>query len=345
MEENNKTQQEQEQEKKESAPKVDRFKGVDTSIAEEIQQYEHLYFREDKPVPFGQLKLYPATVRDYDQFMLSSSCLTLNKNETIEGIRMTNLDFLLSKLTDKKEGPLWSYKLHSLLGIIFHLKNGIKCKKCGHIIEYDSEEFQNFIQQVREFSKNMTEKTTESDIPHLTCSECHNSEDKDFVEMIKVVKNKNNHYDLYIDEQQITSQDFNRLRLIVMYQNFVDYQDDSWVDPDLKKDYEERLEIEAKSKQGATATLERKVVGLSMNSNFKFNEIFDMTIRKFTIALSMIDDIMNYKFTRNAQMSGLVSFPKDYKVEHWLYRVPKDMYGDSYKTVDQVTQEQSIMHK
>lgn len=342
MEENK---QQEEQGRNESTPKIDRFKGVDTAIAEEIKQYERFYFREDKPVPFGKLKLYPATVRDYDQFMLASSCLTLNKNETIEGIRMTNLDFLLSKLTDKKEGQLWSYKLHSLLTIIFHLKNGIKCKKCGHVVEYDSAEFQTFIEQVREFSKNLADKQSETQIPQLICSECHNSDEKEFVEMIKIIKNPKGKYDLFVNEQQITSQDFNRLRLIIMYQNFVDYQDDSWVDPDLKKDYEERLEIEAKAKQGATATLERKVVGLAMNSNFKFDEIFDMTIRKFTIALGMIDDLINYKTVRNAQMSGLVSFPKDYKIEHWLYKVPKDMYGDSYKTVDQATQEQSLARR
>lgn len=342
MEENK---QQEGQGQNESTPKIDRFKGVDTAIAEEIKQYERFYFREDKPVPFGKLKLYPATVKDYDQFMLASSCLTLNKNETVEGIRMTNLDFLLSKLTDKQEGQLWSYKLHSLFTIIFHLKNGIKCKKCGHVVEYDSEEFQTFIQQIKEFSQNLTNQQSEAQIPQLVCSECHNSDEKDFVEMIKIIKNPKGKYDLFVNEQQITSQDFNRLRLIIMYQNFIDYQDDSWVDPDLKKDYEERLEIEAKAKQGATATLERKVVGLAMNSNFKFDEIFDMTIRKFTIALGMIDDLINYKTVRNAQMSGLVSFPKDYKIEHWLYKVPKDMYGDSYKTVDQATQEQSLARR
>ena len=37
-------------------------------------------------------------------------------------------------------------------------------------------------------------------------------------------------------------------------------------------------------------------------------------------------------------MSGMVSFPKDFKLEHWLYKAPKDMYGDGYKTTEQAQQ-------
>lgn len=73
---------------------------------------------------------------------------------------------------------------------------------------------------------------------------------------------------------------------------------------------------------------------MSLNSNYKYEEIFDMTLRKFTIALAMVDDIINYKIMKQASMSGLVSLPKGFKLEHWLYKENKDMYGDAYKDMD-----------
>ena len=88
------------------ATEYDRFKGLSDNLRAEIQQYEILYFKEDLPIPFGYLKIYPVCVKDYEQFLTVSSCLTLNKNETLEGIRMTYLDFLVSKTKDKKEGAI-----------------------------------------------------------------------------------------------------------------------------------------------------------------------------------------------------------------------------------------------
>lgn len=332
--------EEQKKEQSSTPPKVDRFQGLSKDLANEIQEYEILYFKEDLPVPFGKLNIYPATVRDYEKFTLSSSCLTFNKNETPEGIRMTNLDFLITKLTDPKEGPKWSYQLHSLLETVFHIKNGLKCKKCGHVIEYQSKEFVDFVKKIQEIAAlPKGQLPGKEDLPHLTCPECGNQDDTQYVEMVRTVKNDKNHYDLYVDEQLITSNDFNRLKQIILFQNFVDYRDDSWVDPDIKKDYESRLELEAKKSNHAAASLERKIVALSVTTNYKLSEIYDMTIRKFTMALGLVDDLINYKIMRSAMMSGFVSFGKDFKLEHWLYKTEKDMYGDSYKTTDQAIDE------
>ena len=174
--------------------------------------------------------------------------------------------------------------------------------------------------------------------PKLVCDKCGNEDQSQYTEMIKIVKGEKKHFSLLVDEKPITSQMFNELREIVMYQNSADYQNDSWVDPDVKADYEERLVLEQKANAGATASLERKIVGLSVASNYKLSEIYDMTIRKFAMALGLVDDLMNYKIMRSAMMSGMVSFPKDFKLEHWLYKTEKDMYGDGYKTTDQAQQ-------
>ena len=320
------------------AAKPDRYKGLDESLADELRKDEIEYFKMDLPVPFHGFLLYPAIVRDYEKFASASACLTLDKNKTPEGIRMTNLDYLVSKLNDKKEGPMWSFKFNLLVEVVFHLKNGLKCKKCGNVIEYQSDVFTGFLKKVQDLMAHPPKEGEKFEEPKLVCGKCGNEDYSQYVEMVKIVKGDKKHFSFLVDEKPITSQMFNELREIIMYQNSADYQNDSWVDPDIKADYEERLALEQKENAGATASLERKIVGLSVASNYKLTEIYDMTIRKFAMALGLVDDLINYKIMRSAMMSGMVSFPKDFKLEHWLYKTPKDMYGDGYKTVEQAQQ-------
>ena len=83
------------------------------------------------------------------------------------------------------------------------------------------------------------------------------------------------------------------------------------------------------------ATIEKRVVCLSIATHYSFDEIFSMPIRKFNLALSTVDDLINYKIMKQSVMSGFVSLPKGQTIEHWIYKPNKDMYGD-YKSVDEV---------
>ena len=315
---------------------VDRFKGVPEKIATEIKMCESEYFKEDKPVPLcGNLLMYPATVHDYEVFSSCSSCLTLNKNDSLEGIRMSHLEYLYS-MTQKpgEEGASWSFRIQKLFEIIFHIKNGIKCKKCGRVIEYSSDEFRNYIAAVQDAQQNKKE------IPPLVCSE-EGCGGNDFIEMMKFIEDpKTKKHVLCVDGQVIDKDAYNRLRYIVLYQNFPDYRDDSWVDPEIKKDYEERIKLD-RQKNDAYATLEKKIVGVSVATHFSLQEIYDMTIRKFVMVLTTVEDLINYKIMKTASMSGFVSWPKDHPIEHWLYKPDKDMFGDAYKSLDEATKETS----
>lgn len=310
-----------------------KYKGIDPDIASKIENYEYEYFREDKPVPFCGLKVYPITVRDYEVFASCSACLTLNKNETVEGIRSSHLEFLLSKVIQKdEEGASWSYRFQKLLEMIFHIKNGIKCSKCGHVIAYSDEIFINFIKQLQE-TKDLSDL---ENIPKLCCPECGSEE---FSEMIKIEKDqKSGKYYLLVDGHKIEKNDFNLLRQLVLFQNDPDYRDESWIDPVLKKDHDEKKRLQQEAND-VYASIEQKVVGLSITTNYKFDEIWNMSIRKFTMALSTVDDLINYKIMKTAISSGFVSLPKGEKIDHWLLKPLRDMYGDSYKSVDQAVAE------
>ena len=319
--------------KNSATPGADKYKGVPKNIADELIAYESQYFKEDLPIPFcGTLKLYPATVHDYEVFSYCSQCLTLNKNQDPQGIRMSQLEYLYSKTQlPGDEGAAWSYKIQKLFEIIFHIKNGIKCTKCGRVIEYNSEEFRNYITKVQEAQQN------EQSIPQLVCSkeECGGNE---FIEMMKFIEDpQTKKHVLCINGQIVSKEDYDRLRYLVLFQNFPDYRDDSWVDPTLKQDYEEKMRLERQNND-VHATLEKKIVCLSISTGFDFEKIYNMTIRKFTMALTTVDDLINYKIMKTAAMSGFIQWPKDKPIEHWIYKPDKDMYGDnSYKSLSDAT--------
>lgn len=312
-----------------------KYYGIAKDIAEELKVYELKYFREDKPVPFCGLYIYPATMHDYEAFSNCSSCLTLNKNEDPEGIRMSQLDYLVSKTQIQgEEGSLWSYKIQKLFEIIFHITNGLKCKKCGRVLAYDSPEFLSFIETAKKA------ETTDDISQLLKCPDCGGNE---FLEMIKILKDaKTNKYSLIIDGHTINKKDYDRLRQIVLFQNYPEYRDDSWVDAAVKQDYDERMKIKHnQNKLGAS--VERKIVCLSIATNYTFEQIYNMSIRKFTMALNIVDDLINYKIMKTAAMSGFVSLPKGQTIEHWIYKEEKDMYGDSYKSKDELDSQVSSL--
>lgn len=311
-----------------------KYKGIKKEIAAEIEEYEYKYFRQDIGIPFCGLTIYPATVKDYEIFSNCTTILTLNKNEDPQGIRMGNLDYLIEKIkAPGAEGVSYSFKLQKLFEIIFHIKNGLKCSKCGKIIPYDGEELKQYLALIRE---SQTKGNPNNEIPKFKCPDC---EGEEFTEMIKVVQNeKTKKYELIVDGQTIDRKAFDRLRQIVLFQNYPDYRDDSWVDPDLKRDYEEKMRLE-RQKNDVHATIERKVICLSITTNYKFEEIWNMSIRRFTMALGAVDDLINYKIMRTAVSSGFISLPKGKSVEHWIYKPDKDMYGDAYKSMDEIQEQ------
>lgn len=281
---------------------------AEKKILEEVDYFRDKYFTYDLPVQVGKLTLYPVSIKDYNEFLSSSACLTLNKNDDVAGIRMTNIDYLLSKMQDEKEGPMWSLRFTKIIELCFHIKSGLKCPKCGKFMSF--EEF-----YIKYEDKGIIDKNS-----ILNC-ECGGK----YQETIKFKENEKGKKIFVFDGVEIDNQTFNKLRKYIMYQNLPDYKDDSWVDKAIRDDQAARNEL--KSRGSGTASLERKIIGVCVNTHWKIEEVMNMTIRKFLMVLGMVDDIMNYTITRTGLMSGFASLPKGETVEHWLYKKDEGLYG------------------
>lgn len=325
----------------------DRYGQIEAGLVALLKSYEFSYFREDTPIPFCGLLIYPVPVRYYEEFASCTSCLTLNKNEVPAGIKMSHLDYLISKMRDKDadEARTWSYKLQRLFEIIFHIDNGIKCTKCNHVIRYDSKEYVEYTKKMGELMKRLQENpesvkpeelSEENTKIHCPC--CGGAEMSSMISIVEDPDTKKNAFS--VDGHIINRNDFSKLRQIVLFQNYSDYADESGIDPEIKKDHDEKIRIQ-QEKNDVHATIEKKVTCLTVTTNYKYDEIYNMSIRRFTMALATVDDLINYKIMKQAVSSGFVSLPKGKSIEHWIYKPIKDVYGDSYKSTEQVQQEVS----
>lgn len=298
----------------------------DKKLLEEIEVLADRYFAFDEPVPFCGLFLYPVKTRYYNEFLACSSCLTLNKNDDPFGIKHTHLSYLISKMKDEKEGPFWSFKFSKMLELVFHISNGMHCDKCGKTMSYDD-----FFKRIEILKPQI--KTDEDAKRVVLCDQegC----DGTLSESVKYKQDEETkRFFLLINGHKITDDDFFKLRKIIMYQNLPDFKDDSWVEKSIRDDQAEKNKLA--SKDSGTASLERKMLCLSAKSNYKIDEISNMSMRKFIMLLGIIQDAMDYEIQRTGLMSGMVSLKKGQKIEHWIYKVDEGLYGKAMDSADLV---------
>lgn len=280
-------------------------------ILEEVEYLRDKYFTYDEPVPFCGLYLYPVSVRNYNEFMTSNACLLLNKNDDPMGIKFTHLDYLLSKISDEKEGVLWSMRLSKIIELCFHILPGMKCSKCGKYIPYD--------QFFTEERVKLYQEGTDEDRKKFFDCDC--GEGKMVASLDQKKDEKSNKTVLLIDGHEIDYVNFNKMRKYILYQNLPDFKDDSWADKAIRDDQAKRAEI--LSKDSGKASLERKMLCVVASTGIDISKIYDMSIRKFIALLGVINDYTEYKATKVGLMSGMVSLKKGQKIDHWIYTKEK----------------------
>jgi len=364
-----------------------RYRGLSYEMALELQTAEQDYFFWDLPVPFGEkLKIYPVNVRKYDQFMDAVSCFLLDKKqfspnakpeEIKKQLKMTDLEYLLSKM----ESPEWMMRFITLIQMIFHVENGMKCPHCGRVMSYQAYKeaatkmFQELLKEAErkkneeiaktemvnnsqeeakaengdttneqveagdgssetEIAEANPEEETRADegeskkdeTPTVKCPECGGD---GLYESIRYGENKQTHKtELFVDGQKIDFKEFTRLKNLVLFQNLPDYRDTSYIDPQLKKDYETQKRIKGQQRGNLTATLEEKLAALKVFEGLpSYEPLYELTVRKFLIEFAKMDDYISYNLQMMGRLCGLGGGSKD-PIEHWIFHEIKDVYAD-----------------
>jgi len=133
-----------------------------------------------------------------------------------------------------------------------------------------------------------------------------------------------------IDDVELNARDFDYIRKVVLYQNIPNYEDDSNISQDMKEAIAEYNAF--KSKNIILPSLEEEIAILSNERGCDEEKIYNMTYRKFKIALNKIIELVDYKIMKTAEVSGMVTFKQP--IDHWLYKTKKNKYGDAIADFD-----------
>lgn len=291
---------------------------IELKIQEEVEFLKHRYFAFDEPVPLGGLSLYPVPLRNYNEFMACTSCLTLNRYDDIQGLRRTNMGYLLYKIEDEKEGPQWAAKFSRLLELCLHVRPGLKCAKCGAFVSYE--------EYVMKFA---SAKTPEEQESLSKCPKC----DCEYTPslMTKDIDAKRKQF--VIDGHEIDDDTFNRLRKYILYQNLPDYYDDTYVVKELRDD--EKRKQEMLSKNSGSATLEEKICAVAFQTGMSLEDVQNLPIRKFMIFSKQVNDYTEYLSAKIGLMSGMVKLKDGQTIDHWLYhKQDNNRYGANVSADD-----------
>lgn len=287
---------------------MDQIPENEQKIIENANFFKERFFTYDEPLPFAGFMLYPVPLKNYNEFMSACACLTLNKNDEFAGVKKTHLGYLVMKINDEKEGPLWASRFSKIIELCLHVKPGFKCDQCGDYVTY--QDFLSSAQSAQENGESV-----------LTCRACKKGT---YVASLNVQKDEKTGREYFvIDGKNLSPDDFNAMRKYIMYQNLPDFKDDSFVHKAIREDQKKRAELEAK--KSGSATLEKKMVCLSAATSYTMEEIYGLTIRKFIQLMSAANDLIEYKIMKTAVSSGMVKLKDGQTIEHWIYKKERPM--------------------
>lgn len=131
----------------------------------------------------------------------------------------------------------------------------------------------------------------------------------------------------YVNDKKFNSSDFEQIRDIICLQNDVQ-QIDYTIQKEVRDAMEKAREYKARQDGNKPCSLEDKFLCASIGSNYKKEELYDLTIRAFNRLIERIDHKLHYEIYLSAQMSGMVTFKESPK--HWMVDLTEE---DSYKDV------------
>lgn len=118
---------------------------------------------------------------------------------------------------------------------------------------------------------------------------------------------------IIINGVELNKGEFDKLRYFILYQNIPDYKEE-YINPELEKELE--LANEIKNRGKTPCSIEKQEMAVVIGSSLTLEDVRNLTIRKFFIALEMIDKKMNYVMQKTASLSGFVEFKEE--ITHYL---------------------------
>ena len=120
-----------------------------------------------------------------------------------------------------------------------------------------------------------------------------------------------------IEGKIYNSQDFDEIKDIIAEQNDLSLPDER-IQKDVREKMEEARKFKERLNKSKIASFEELIVSLSLYTGWDFDKVYDMTIRKFMMALQRANHMIMSNIYLTASMSGMASFKDKSVLRGWL---------------------------
>lgn len=132
-----------------------------------------------------------------------------------------------------------------------------------------------------------------------------------------------------IKDVEYNSDDFNEIKNIICIQNEIE-QIDETIKKEIRDALKKAQEYKMAQNKNKMCSLEDQMLCVVISSSLKLEDIYKLTIRKFSKILARIDHKMHYEIYLSASMSGFVEFKDKDALKHWMVDLTKeDIYSDA----------------
>lgn len=145
---------------------------------------------------------------------------------------------------------------------------------------------------------------------------------------IKYEYDKNGSPYFMIDDIKYYSEDFDEIRKIISEQNMIDLPDER-IQKNVRDSLEEARRFKQKLNKNKVASFEEQMMALATYTGWSLDEIYNMTYRKFVLAIRRANQIIMSNIYLTASMSGFVSFKDKSVLKSWISDInEEDKYSD-----------------
>ncbi len=153
---------------------------------------------------------------------------------------------------------------------------------------------------------------------------------------IKYEYDKNGSPYFMIDDIKYYSEDFDEIRKIISEQNMIDLPDER-IQKNVRDSLEEARRFKQKLNKNKVASFEEQMMALATYTGWSLDEIYNMTYRKFVLAIRRANQIIMSNIYLTASMSGFVSFKDKSVLKSWISDInEEDKYADVKMSPEQL---------
>lgn len=135
---------------------------------------------------------------------------------------------------------------------------------------------------------------------------------------------------------EFDSDDFDKIKDIIFMQNGIEPIDET-IQKELRDEMAKAEEYKIRQNTHKIGTLEDQMICVLISTSLKLEDIYKLTIRKFTKVLQRIDHKMHYQIYKSAEMSGFVTFKNKDAIVGWMADLEtKDKYADVKVDMEEV---------